>query len=335
MSSTLFRLIHARWPFAVVVMLAAAAVSAQAAEEQGPPAKASAKAAPAALVPAKNSADTSDEAAIRAAESAFVQAFNRGDAKAVAALWTANGSLADDQGRVFKGRKAIEDEYAAFFKGHPGAKMEVAIQSIDFPAPGSAVEDGVARVLARNDAPPVASRYTAFHVRVDGKWRMASVRESGIELPSNYGRLQDFEWLVGKWETRSEAATVRTTVRWMANRSFLQREYTVRKGGVTDSSGIQIIGWDPRAGQVRSWSFDSSGGYGTGLWTPVPEGWRIESQGVLADGISTTSQDFLIRVPGEDDVLGWRSLNRKVGDRPLPDLREVVLERLPEKQTHD
>jgi hypothetical protein len=171
-------------------------------------------------------------------------------------------------------------------------------------------------------------------VLVDGKWLMASVRETGIELPSNYGRLQDFEWLIGKWETKSEAATVHTTVRWMANKSFLQREYTVRNGGVTESSGIQIIGWDGQAGQVRSWSFDSSGGHGTGLWTPTPQGWRIESKGMLADGTPTASQDFLICVPGADNVLGWRSVNRKVGDKPLPDLREVVLDRLPEKQTH-
>ena len=61
-------------------------------------------------------------AAIRASEQAFVAAFNRGDAKAVAALWTANGSLADEQGQVYKGRKAIEDEYATFFLANAGAQ---------------------------------------------------------------------------------------------------------------------------------------------------------------------------------------------------------------------
>ena len=36
-------------------------------------------------------------------------------------------------------------------------------------------------------------------------------------------------------------------------------------------------------------------------------------------------------IPEEDDVFGWRSVQRTVGDATLPDLREVVLERLPEK----
>ena len=57
----------------------------------------------------------------------------------------------------------------------------------------------------------------------------------------------------------------------------------------------------------------------------------IASTGVLADGTPTSSQDLLIRVPDEDNVLGWQSVNRKVGDTQLPDTREVVLERLGEK----
>jgi uncharacterized protein (TIGR02246 family) len=298
-------------PTAAIVLVLALALASYAAENQ----------------PAK----MSTEAAIRASADAFVQAFNRGDAKAIAELWTADGSLADDQGRLLKGRKAIENEYTAFFKAHPGVKMEVAVQNVELPAPGMAIEDGIARVIANGGAPPTASRYTAVHVRSNGKWLMASVRESNVELPSTYGRLRQLDWLVGTWEAKSDTVTVHTEIRWVANRSFLERRYTVRRGGVTESSGLQIIGWDPQADQVRSWSFDAAGGYGTALWTPAPDGWRIQSKGVLADGAPTSSEDFLVRVPQENNVLGWRSVNRKVGDQPLPDLREVVLERLPKK----
>ena len=161
---------------------------------------------------------------------------------------------------------------------------------------------------------------------------MAGVRETGIELPSSYGRLQQFEWLIGNWRATSEAATVDTNVRWIASKSFLERQYTVRQDGVTASSGVQIIGWDPQAGRVRSWSFDSAGGYGTGVWTPNPQGWHIASTGMLADGTPTSSQDFLICVPGEDSVLGWRSTDRKVGTVELPDTSEVVLERVADKR---
>ena len=273
----------------------------------------------------------SKDAAIRATADAFRRAFNRGDAKALAALWTENGTLADDGGQTFKGRKAIEDQYAAFFKEHRATKLEIAIQSVEFPAPNVAIEDGLARAMDRDGASPAASRYTAVHVLHAGTWQMASVRESNIEIPTNYGRLQELQWLAGNWESKSEGTTVHTTIRWIANRSFLQRDYSVQQGGLTTSSGVQIIGWDPQTGKVKSWSFDSTGGHGTGLWTPASEGWRIESKGVLADGAPTSSMDFLVRIPEEDNVLGWRSEQRKVGNTTLPDLREVVLERLPEK----
>src|SRR5690242_9234063 len=60
-----------------------------------------------------------DEAAIRAGAKAFTEAFARGDARAIAAMWTDSGTLADESGQIFKGRKAIEEQYAALFKAEP------------------------------------------------------------------------------------------------------------------------------------------------------------------------------------------------------------------------
>lgn len=273
-----------------------------------------------------------DEAAIRASAKAFSEAFARGDARAIAAMWTDSGTLSDETGQTFKGRKPIEEQYAALFKAEPKARIEIALQSVEFPAANVAVEDGVARVISKQGAHPVASRYTAVHVREEGKWLMASVRESSIELPSNYAALKDLEWLVGDWQLKSDSTTIENTIHWVANRSFLEREYTVRQDGVVTSSGIQIIGWDPQAGAIHSWSFDSAGGHGAGLWTPVDDGWRIESRGMLPDGAPTWSQDQLIRAAGENDVFGWKSSGRRVGDDKLPDLPEVVLDRVKEKK---
>ena len=83
----------------------------------------------------KKVAGKSDEAAIRATERAFVEASNRGDAGAVASL-TPQRHTGRRSGKTFRGRKAIEAEYAASSKQHPGVKMEVAVQSIELPAPG-------------------------------------------------------------------------------------------------------------------------------------------------------------------------------------------------------
>jgi len=272
------------------------------------------------------------EAAIRATAAAFVKAFNAGDAKGLANLWTPAGTVADDSGSVLKGRKAIEEQYAALFKAHPTARMHVAIKSIEFPSPTTAVEDGMTQLTTKDDTPPSASRYTAVHVLEDGKWSMASVRESALAIASNFARLQELGWLVGDWESKSDGATARSQIRWIANKSFLERDFSVRHDGLVESSGIQIVGWDPRTEQIVSWTFDSSGGYGTGYWTATATGWRVESTGVTSDGVPTFSKDHLIRVPGDDSVFGWRSVDRKLGDMKIPDISEVVFDRLPQKR---
>jgi uncharacterized protein (TIGR02246 family) len=264
---------------------------------------------------------------IRATATAFVKAFNRGDATAIAALWTADGSAADADGTIYKGRKAIEEQYAKLFKLHPDARVAVGVKSIEFPAPGVALEDGISQIEAQHAGPAEVSRYSAVHVKVDGKWLLASVRESTVELPSNFAKIESLDWLVGTWTAEKDGNKVHTTVRWIANNSFLEREYSVSTDGIVTSSGRQIIGWDPKSEQIRSWSFDASGGHGSGVWTATPDGWQIEQSGVLSDGTPTSSRDTLVRIPGEDNVLGFRSVNRIVGDTRLPDVPEVVLDR--------
>jgi uncharacterized protein (TIGR02246 family) len=275
------------------------------------------------------SADTT--AAIRASADYFTTAFNSGSAQGVAVLWTPDGTETDEQGQVFKGRKAIEDQYAALFKAHPEARIKIEIHSIDTPAPNVAVEDGVATVTTKS-TPPSASRYTAVHV-LDGKnWLMASVHEAPLDLKAGADSLKDLEWLIGQWRSKSDDIVAESDIRWLANKTFVERDYTVRKNGATTNSGLQIIGWDPQEGQIRSWSFDSSGGYGTGIWSQTADGWQIEHIGVLPDSTPTTAQDFVIHVAGQDDVLGWRSTRRMAGDSVLPDTAEIVFDRVKDKK---
>jgi hypothetical protein len=45
----------------------------------------------------------------------FIAAFNRGDAKALATLWTEDGRYVDPNGVEVKGREALEKMYEALF----------------------------------------------------------------------------------------------------------------------------------------------------------------------------------------------------------------------------
>src|SRR5262245_6392826 len=105
------------------VAIASAAVFSLAVRSQGPGAQ----------QPPGGSSDADREAIQKSARD-FAEAFNKGDAKAVAALWTENGECREANGPTFVGRAAIEKSYAEFFKANPGAKIEVLVKSIRFPA---------------------------------------------------------------------------------------------------------------------------------------------------------------------------------------------------------
>ena len=161
---------------------------------------------------------------------------------------------------------------------------------------------------------------------------MASVHEAPADLKTGTDNLQALEWLIGKWQSKSDDVVAESDIHWLANKTFIEREYTVRKGSTVTNSGLQIIGWDPQEGQIRSWSFDASGGYGTGLWAQSADGWQIEHIGTLPDSTPTSAQDFVVRVPGQDNVLGLRSTHRMAGDTVLPDTAEIVFDRVKDKK---
>ena len=55
----------------------------------------------------------------------------------------------------------------------------------------------------------------------------------------------------------------------------------------------QRIGWDPLTKQIKSWVFDSEGGYGDALWTRKGNQWVIKSTGVLPDGRTASATHVL------------------------------------------
>ncbi len=97
--------------------------------------------------------DQSDEVnleiAIRASAAAFTELFNDGDAAGIAALWTADGDYVDAAGDRFVGRQAIERQYARFFAEHPGARIQIQIDTIRPLGADAAIEDGHAAHLPR------------------------------------------------------------------------------------------------------------------------------------------------------------------------------------------
>ena len=80
--------------------------------------------------------------------------------------------------------------------------------------------------------------------------------------------LDQLEWLVGRWVDESDDCRITTKCSWTKHRKFLTRSFSVMMDDEVTLEGIQFVGWDPIARQIRSWTFDSEGGIGEGRWMP-------------------------------------------------------------------
>ncbi len=136
-----------------------------------------------------------DRAAIRKATDSFVAAFEKGDAEQAAAHLTAGAELIPDDAPGIRGQEAIQKAFAAHFKSHPKQKITLEQESLRFISRDTAIEEGLMKTAVENGA-PTTQRYNLLHVREDGKWLIAAIRE----WPSEGTELQDLGWLIGSWQ---------------------------------------------------------------------------------------------------------------------------------------
>jgi uncharacterized protein (TIGR02246 family) len=252
-------------------------------------------------------------AAIRQASQQYVAAVNRGDGECAAALWTPQGDLIDTHGRSTKGRELA----SAIQPGQtpPAALLTLAIDSLRLITPDVAIEDGRTQWLAAAAGDSMLVRHTAVWVRQNGKWLLDSVRESAADPNSHEARLQALSWLVGDWVSSGEGPAIAMSCQWSLDRHFLLREVrTQSPAGPLSIS--QRVGWDPASRQIKSWTFDSHGGHGKGVWSRDGEQWTVSAAGVLPDGRKATSSNLYV-LEGAD-LLRWESVESTIDGMPGP-----------------
>jgi len=267
-----------------------------------------------------------EEVAIRASVAAYVVAFNKGDAKAIAAQWAPDAVYSNPMtGEEVTGRKAIEAQLVKIFKDAKETKIEVDVNSIRFLSPSVAIEEGTARVLRPGDEPDVTI-YSCMHVKAGGKWlvdRMTEQSESVFR--SNYQHLKDLQWMIGTWVDQDGSATIKTTSQWSKNQNFITRRFSVSIDGESDLSGMQLIGWDPVAQNIRSWVFDSDGGFGDSTWKKKENKWVIRSAATLSDGRKASAVKTLTVL--DDQTITWQASGRSINGEILPNIDPIRLTR--------
>jgi uncharacterized protein (TIGR02246 family) len=267
-----------------------------------------------------------DETAIRKADEAYVKAFNKHDAKTLADAWSPEAVYRNRvTGAEVVGRTAIAGQFVALFKDQPEVKLDLSVQSIQFVSPNVAVEHGIAKTLAPK-AEPEEEEYSAVFVRREGRWLLDRVTETAKEAaPSRHEQLKPLEWMIGRWIDRDDKVDIKTDCQWTKNQSFITRSFTVAIEGQINMSGTQVVGWDPVAKTIRSWTFDSDGGFAEATWTFKKDRWFIQNKGFLANGRKASMTNVIKQV--DQGSFTWQTTERTAGGELLPNINEVLIVR--------
>ncbi len=257
-----------------------------------------------------------------------VKAFNGGDAAALAGLFSPTGELVDENGNVFAGTQAITELFTKFFEKFPKAALEMEVTSTRPLGGDIAVEEGVRRITADEGASAAQVRYIVVREKTGDRWPIVSYREFADDpAPTPREMLAGLEWMVGEWIDESPEGRTSISFRWSDDGNFLLGDYSVSVGGEKVAASTQRIGWDPIEGRLRSWTFDSDGGFSDGEWLAGDDEWIVRSEATMPDGTSG-SATMSVKLQDADHFV-IESTDRVVGGVEEPDFKLVVARKPP------
>jgi uncharacterized protein (TIGR02246 family) len=271
--------------------------------------------------------DTSgEEKALQARAKEFIEAFNKGDADALAAFWTPDGDYVDQVGTQLKGREAIQKAFQKQFAVLKGAKLRIHRSGVKFVKDDLAIEDGTTEVIPADGGPPTTARYTIVHVKQDGQWMLSSVRDSVAVAPSQARHLEDLAWIIGEWEAKTKEGEVHANYSWDDSGNFIVSSLAATLKSVPVTGSTQWIAWDPSAKCIRSWSFLSQGGFTQAVWKPDGNKWTVEVKGTLRDGKKATATNVITQVDADNAT--WQQTNLTVDGKSMPERPAINLKRV-------
>ncbi|MBX7074020.1 MAG: SgcJ/EcaC family oxidoreductase [Pirellulales bacterium] len=266
-------------------------------------------------------------AAVKSSHEQVLKSFNEGKADAVAAAFLPQGELIDEAGVIYRGNEEIKSILTSFFERYAGVKLALDIETVRLVGP-VAIEEGTRAMTTADGEETSRFRYIAVWAKPEKQWRLASFRDFA-ETPtlSPHDHLQALSWLVGDWLNEGADGRVAINYHWSDDKNYLLGDYAYESAEGEQRKSTHRIGWDPAAGQIRSWLFDADGGFAVGGWTMVDDGAVIKSESVNPDG--TTSHVTLHIIVKDEDHFAIEGVDRIIGDSLAEDF-DITVTRRPE-----
>ena len=256
---------------------------------------------------------------------AYASAFEKGDAEALANLFTKDARYVTETGETIAGREKIQLRAESFFKASKDRKMTITVESARFLTPDVLIENGTANTI-NGGGESATSRYSATHVKAGDAWHIADLREiASLSSDSGADALAELSWMIGEWTAGGENWTATTKAMWTLNGRFIARTFSIKQNDEDETfEGAEVIGYDHVTESIRSWTLDSEGGQGQSTWTNEGRKWLVNARMTLPDGEQSTAAHTFTNV--EDGRFTVESSNRMVDGQALPntDLIEVT-----------
>ena len=270
-----------------------------------------------------------DDASVRRMAAALVSSYNAHDAKAFSGAFTADGEYVDEKGTAFHGRKAIEAEFGDFFRANPATSIAVEVAATRTLAPAIIAADGRTRFTRARGETAISGHCHLICAREGEKWSVASLHEiaDADARPSHHDQLEPLAWLIGEWIEEGPQSHVHFSCRWDEGGAFLIRDFSVQVGGQKTITGTQRIGYDPVTGHLKTWVFDSAGGYADGYVLRDGTKWLAHTSGVTSDGKMASGTNVFI--PVDKHRMGWQAIDRIIGGEQVPDVEKVTVVKKP------
>lgn len=118
-----------------------------------------------------------DEAAVREVVRRYVDAREKRDAQAIAALFTDDADQFTTSGEWRKGRDGVVKGALASSQRNPGSR-NITVEAVRFITPDVAIADGGYQITGTGGGPPRRMWTTIVLTRGSGGWRIAAIRNA-------------------------------------------------------------------------------------------------------------------------------------------------------------
>ena len=266
---------------------------------------------------------------LRAFAQSFVDAYNKGDATAIANTFLPDGQATLASGETVAGRESIQKFYEDVFAGEEDPQGALEAGAVHFVTPGIAIEEGTFHVTMPSGE-VISHNYDAVQVQQgDGSWLTASIRDSLEDLALPSEKMLALEWIIGDWEFQKNGSTTWIAFGWSEDGPYIDGKALTEQSGVESTASTYRIGWDASREGYVSWGFDALGGFTHSEWTRAGDNsWLLRTRGVTADGEGNqATQGF--EVDPSRQYFTWTIRDQALGGEVQPEQTLRIVKRPP------